>query len=136
MSETLTCKDSFDDKDEQIEKICQGGQVSDWQLKSLLTCRAEKMIDFLLVDIREMFEYFDKSIEGTDLLLPTSSIHLHMDKLEENKDKLIVLYCRTGSRTGQMLHILKRMGFLKIAHLSEGIVTYSGSTLKNAPLPN
>jgi predicted sulfurtransferase len=59
-----------------------------------------------------------------------------MNKLENIKDKFIVLYCRTGSRTGQMLYILKRMGFQKIAHLSDGIVQYSGAKLKNAPLPN
>lgn len=136
MAEPLACKDYFDNIDEQIEHICENGQVSDWQLKSLLTCRSEQKINFLLIDIREMYEYSDKSIEGTDMLLPTSTIHLHIDNLEEKKDNFIILYCRTGSRTGQMLQILRRMGFNKMAHLSEGIVAYSGATLKNAPIPN
>jgi len=110
-------------------------ELSDSDLKTLLTCRENHEIDFTLVDIREMFEYSDLSIKGTDLLLPTSNMHLHMDKIESIKDSVIVLYCRTGSRTGQMLNILKRMGFEKISHLSDGIMQFSGEKLKNAPLP-
>ena len=136
MTKPLACKDYFDNVDEQIEHICQNGQVSDWELKSLLICRSEQKVDFLLIDIREMYEYTEQSIEGADMLLPTSTIHLHMDNLEAKKDSFIILYCRTAGRTSQMLQILKRMGFSKIAQLSEGIVSYSGVTLKNAPIPN
>ncbi|WP_458701527.1 rhodanese-like domain-containing protein [Sulfurospirillum sp. 1307] len=123
----FTCKELYDSITPYI---------SDEVLQNLLTCRDNNEIDFSLIDIREVFEYTDLSIKGTDLLLPTSMIHMHMDKLEKLRDKLIVLYCRTGNRTGQMLHILDRMGFTKIAHLSDGIVRYSGEKLKNAPLPN
>ena len=125
MNESFTCRD-FE---------CKNGQISDFELKSLLTCRTNGEIKFELVDIREMFEYSDLSIKGTDLLLPTSTIHLHMDKLEEMKDSFIILYCRTGNRTRQMLNILTRMGFKKIAHLNKGIVQYSGEKLKNALIP-
>ena len=121
-----TCKD--------IESL--GTQLSDTQLKELLICRQNKELDFFLVDIREMFEYSDLSIKDTDILLPTSTMHIHMEELEKIKDSFIILYCRTGKRTGQMLTILKRMGFSKIAHLSDGIVQFSGEKLKNAPLPN
>ena len=122
---SFTCKD--------IENF--GTELTDAELKYLLTCRQNKEIDFALVDIREMFEYSDLSIKNTDILFPTSTMHMHMEKLEKIKESFIILYCRTGSRTGQMLHILKRMGFTKIAHLSNGIVQFSGEKLKNAPLP-
>jgi rhodanese-related sulfurtransferase len=123
---SFTCKD--------IEHL--GTQLSDTELKELLTCKENGEVDFKLIDIREMFEYSDLSIKGTDMLFPTSTMHMHMDELEKIKDSFIILYCRTGSRTGQMLNILKRMGFTKIAHLSDGIVQFSGEKLKNAPLPN
>lgn len=123
---SFTCKD--------IEDL--GQELSDAQLKKLLTCRENNEIDFKLIDIREMFEYSDLSIENTDMLFPTSIMHMHMEELEKIKESFIILYCRTGSRTGQMLNILKRMGFKKIAHLSDGIVQFSGKKLKNAPLPN
>ena len=123
---SFTCKD--------IETL--GSEIGDLELKNLLTCRDNNEVDFKLIDIRELMEYSQLSIQDTDLLLPTSTIHMHMDKLEKLKDSFIILYCRTGNRTGQMLHILKRMGFTKIAHLSDGIVQFSGETLRNAPLPN
>lgn len=111
-------------------------EISDKQLQKLLTCKEKRQLDFLLVDIREMFEYTNLSIKGTDLLIPTSIIHTKLSLLEENKDKFIILYCRTGNRTSFTMFALKRMGFSKIAHLSDGIVSYTGETKKNAPLPN
>lgn len=125
----LTCE-------ELLKQSIQTHQVSDMELKKFLTCKDKNLLDFLLIDIREIFEYSEKSIEGTDLLLPTSTLHEKMAILEAKKETFILLYCRTGNRTSHMLRILKRMGFEKIAHLSDGIVGYSGKTLKNAPLPN
>jgi len=121
-----TCKD--------IESL--GTELSDEQLKELIACRKQNKVKFKLIDIREIFEYSDLSIKNTDILFPTSIMHMNMEKLENIKDDFLILYCRTGSRTGQMLSILKRMGFTKIAHLSDGIVQFSGEKLKNAPLPN
>ncbi|WP_024954624.1 rhodanese-like domain-containing protein [Sulfurospirillum arcachonense] len=132
MDKSFTCKEFLE---QNIKRIAKTGQTSDAELKSLLTCRANGEFDFILIDIREMFEYSDASIKGCDMLLPTSSIHMNMDKLDNIKDKFIVLYCRTGNRTDQMLFILRRMGFKKISHLTEGIVQYSGEKLKNAPIP-
>jgi rhodanese-related sulfurtransferase len=124
----LPCKEVF-------ERCIQTLQVSDKDLLELLTCKEQNLLDFLLVDIREIFEYMNQSIAGTDLLLPTTTLHETIGILEENKEKFILLYCRTGNRTSHVLGILKRKGFEKIAHLSDGIVGYSGKKLKNAPLP-
>lgn len=136
MSKALTCSESFDSVKEQLECIWANGQISDWQLQSLLTCRAEKKVDFVLVDIRELFEYANSSIIGTDLLLPTSKIHMLVDELTKHKAAFLILYCAHGNRSAQVLQILAQMGFTKIAHLSEGIATFSGATHSNAPLPN
>ncbi len=122
--------------DDVLKKCLKTLEVSDSELQTLLTCKEKGLIDFLLVDIRELFEYSERSIDGTDLLLPTSTIHQQMNILEKNRDNFILLYCRTGNRTSFMLSILQKMGFEKIAHLSEGIVGYSGSISKNASIPN
>lgn len=110
-------------------------QTGDEDLQRLLEFREEKKFDFKLIDIREIFEYNDRSIDGTDLLYPTTLFNKYIDELNDVKDEYIVLYCRTGSRTGQVLEILKRMGYKKLAHLSMGIMLYSGKTSKNAKLP-
>lgn len=130
MSRSFICKTL---KESTFAEIFQTNQVSDQQLQDMLTCREQKELDFTLIDIREDFEFRDLSIKGCDLLLPTSTIHQHMEALEERfKDKPIILYCRTGVRTGHMIKVLKRMGFTYVAHLTLGITQYSGITLKNA----
>ena len=118
-----------------VQNVSKSHEISAEELQFLLACRAKGKAEFLLIDIREIIEYSALCIKGTDMLLPTSTIHLAMDELTKSKNNLIILYCYSSSRTFQMVHILKRMGFTKIAHLDGGIMEYRGEKLKNAPLP-
>ena len=118
-----------------IQNVSKSHEVSPDELRFLLSCRSKGKIDFLLVDVREMYEYTELSIKGTDLLFPTSTIHNNMNELMKYKEQLMIFYCHSSGRTFQMIHALKRMGLAKIAHLDGGIVEYRGEKLKNAPLP-
>ena len=118
-----------------MQKIFTKGEASDKELQELLKAREEKKFDFKLIDIREIYEYSDMSIDGTDLLYPTTLFHKYIEELQKIKDENIFLYCRTGNRTGQVLMILRRMDFENIAHLSQGIVTYTGKMSRRAKLP-
>ena len=118
-----------------IQTVQHSCEISSDELIYLLECRTKQKVNFTLIDIRELFEYSDLSIKGTDLLLPTSNIHANMDQLTKRKGGFLIFYCRTANRTAQMLFILRRMGFEHIAHLSRGIVDFRGEKLKNAPLP-
>jgi len=126
----------INDLEEMKNRVFSSNQAEDTDLQDLLRYRKNGEFDFKLIDIREIYEYSDMSIEGTDLLYPTTLFHKYIDDLNKIKDDYIILYCRTGNRTGQVLKILNRMGFDKIAHLTQGIVAYSGKTSKNAKLPN
>jgi rhodanese-related sulfurtransferase len=121
---------------EELEKMLQNQQLSSAELEALLKAREEGKIDFVLMDIREVFEFTDRSIKGADILLPTSMMNNKLDVFEELKDKPVVLYCRTGSRTGQVMYALRNMGYDNIVHLNPGIMGYAGETERNAPLPN
>ncbi|NPA82769.1 MAG: rhodanese-like domain-containing protein [Epsilonproteobacteria bacterium] len=121
---------------EDLQNMLNNSEISSQALETLLKARENGDIDFKLVDIREVYEYTDASIKGTDLLLPTSVIHLHMDKLEALKNTPTILYCRTGNRTGHVLSILKKMGFDKMSHLSQGILSYRGEIVRDAAIPN
>jgi rhodanese-related sulfurtransferase len=123
-------------KKEELEKMLSTKEMSGEMLETLLEARKNGEIDFHLVDIREVFEYNQSSIVGTDLLIPTSMIQAHLDKLEAIKDEPIVLYCRTGNRTGQVMYALDNMGYPKVVHLSHGIIAYHGETVSGAELPN
>ncbi len=121
---------------DELEQMLQTKEMSSEQLETLLKAREEGTIDFKLVDIREVFEYEAASIDGTDLLVPTSVIQQQLPKLEAIKDENIILYCRTGNRTGQIMYALDNMGYPKVVHLSQGIIAYRGKISQNAPLPS
>ncbi len=120
---------------EELEKMLQNQEMSSQELQTLLKAREEGKIDFVLMDVREVFEFTDRSIKGTDILLPTSEMNQKLHVFDELKEKPVVLYCRTGSRTGQVMYILRNMGYTNIVHLSNGIMGYFGETEHNAPLP-
>ncbi len=120
---------------EELEKMLQNQEMTSEQLQTLLKAREEGKIDFVLMDIREVFEFTDRSIKGADMLLPTSQMNAKLHVFEELKEKPVVLYCRTGSRTGQVMYALRNMGFNNIVHLSPGIMGYFGETEHNAPIP-
>jgi rhodanese-related sulfurtransferase len=121
---------------QELQEIVKTTQLSSDGLKSLLKARDEKKINFKLVDIREEYEYTDNSINGVDLLIPTSVIGNHVDIFEKLKDENVILYCRTGNRTAQVMHALHNMGLKNITHLSRGIMPYTGETRHGAKLPN
>ncbi|AHJ12760.1 rhodanese-like domain-containing protein [Sulfurospirillum multivorans] len=118
-----------------VKTVTKSCEVSGEELHVMLNLRAQKRLDFVLIDIREMYEYSESSIRGTDILMPTSTIHQHMDELKKLANKLLIFYCHIGGRTTQMIFILRRMGFSNIAQLSGGIDAFHGEKLKNAPLP-
>ncbi len=118
-----------------VQTVTKSAEVSAEALHVMLRLRTQGKIDFVLIDIREMHEYSALSIKGTDMLLPTSTLHLHLEQLTKLHDSLLVFYCRSANRTLHLLHGLKRMGFTKVAHLSGGIIAYQGEKIKNAPLP-
>ncbi|OQX72999.1 MAG: hypothetical protein B6D59_06850 [Campylobacteraceae bacterium 4484_4] len=121
---------------EELEEMLRHEDMDSGELEALLKAREEGKIDFVLIDVREVFEYTDRSIKGTDLLLPTSRIQGYLEKFEELKERPVVLYCRTGNRTWQVMSALKRMGYNNIVHLAPGIVGYYGETEHNAEIPN
>jgi rhodanese-related sulfurtransferase len=121
---------------EELEQMLQNPQMSSQELETLLKAREEGKIDFVLMDVREVFEFTDRSIKGADILLPTSMMNNKLHVFEELKEKPVVLYCRTGSRTGQVMYALRNMGYDNIVHLNPGIMGYFGETESGAPIPN
>jgi len=108
-----------------LKSLLNKENLSSQELQELLEARKDGKIDFKLIDIREPFEYEEAHIVGCDELLPTSQFQEWAGKLLERKDENMVIYCRTGNRTGQVQAILKQHG-LTIPHLTYGIMSYQG----------
>jgi len=102
------------------------------ELKEMLAKRNKKEIDFVLVDIREEPEKNLVEIEG--------SVFINKDDIFANdglrlipKDKPVVLYCRSGNRSTEVMNYLKHNGYLEIKHLEGGIISWVKDIETNKP---
>lgn len=102
------------------------------ELKEMLEKRNKNEIDFLLVDIREEPEKNLVEIEG--------SVFINKDDIFANdglalipKDKPVVLYCRSGNRSTEVMNYLKHNGFLEVTHLEGGIISWVKDIETNKP---
>jgi sulfur-carrier protein adenylyltransferase/sulfurtransferase len=100
------------------DKLLTMKEVTVQELKKLMDSRA----DFQLIDVREPHEYDICNLEGE--LIPMSDIPNNVDKI--SKDKQVVLHCRSGKRSGDMLLWLeKNHGFTNLYNLKGGILAWA-----------
>ena len=112
-----------------MQKLLEQTEINSQELTSLLEAREKGDVDFLLVDVREQYEYDAGHIKGVDLLKPTSSFQTWAQEMfDENQDKTIIFTCRTGSRSGQVQNVFRSNGHNNAINHYGGIVTYSGET--------
>jgi sulfur-carrier protein adenylyltransferase/sulfurtransferase len=82
----------------------------------------ESGADFQLIDVREPHEYDICNLEGE--LIPMSEIPYNVDKI--SKDKKVVIHCRSGKRSGDMLLWLeKNHGFTNLYNLKGGVLAWA-----------
>jgi len=105
--------------------------ISSSELETLLAEREEGKVDFILVDVREQYEYDSSHIKGVDLLKPTSTFQSWAEKfIEENGDKTVIFTCRTDNRSGQVQNVFKQNGMERVINHLGGIVSYRGELVR------
>ncbi len=93
-------------------------EVTVQELKQLIDSGA----DFQLIDVREPHEYDICNIEGE--LIPQAEIPGSVDRI--SKDKQVVIHCRSGARSGNMVQWLeKNHGFTNLYNLKGGILAWA-----------
>ncbi|HEY5967796.1 MAG TPA: rhodanese-like domain-containing protein [Chitinophagaceae bacterium] len=76
-----------------------------------------------IVDVREPHENADFNIGG--VLIPLGQIQsMQIDEIEDLKDKEVILYCRSGNRSGQACMFLDAMGFKHTRNLVGGMLAW------------
>lgn len=76
-----------------------------------------------LVDVREPAENAEFNIGG--VLLPLGDIrNMQTDAIDSWKDDEVILYCRSGNRSGQATMILEQMGFSNPKNLTGGMLAW------------
>jgi rhodanese-related sulfurtransferase len=76
----------------------------------------------ILLDVREGFERKMNSIAGS-LHIPVGQLKSRLNELELHKEKEIIVYCATGSRSTMATAVLNSNGFNSI-NLLGGIGAY------------
>jgi rhodanese-related sulfurtransferase len=76
-----------------------------------------------LIDVREPSENAAFNIGG--ILCPLGKIKdFDVDELESLKDQEVILYCRSGNRSGQATMMLETMGFSNPINLVGGMLAW------------
>jgi len=76
-----------------------------------------------LIDVREPYEHEEFNIGG--LLHPLGRImSADVDAIEALKDSEVIVYCRSGNRSGQAAMMLEAMGFTDVKNLQGGMLAW------------
>jgi molybdopterin/thiamine biosynthesis adenylyltransferase/rhodanese-related sulfurtransferase len=93
-------------------------EITVQELKALIDSKA----DFQLIDVREPHEYDICNIGGE--LIPMADLPHQVDQL--SKDKKVVVHCRSGKRSGDMvLWLEKNQGLDNLYNLKGGILAWA-----------
>lgn len=86
--------------------------------------------DFQLIDVREPHEYDICNLDGE--LIPMSQIPHNVAKI--SKDKKVVVHCRSGKRSGDIvLWLEKNQGFENLYNLKGGILAWANEIDSDMP---
>jgi adenylyltransferase/sulfurtransferase len=105
---------------EDAAEAAVGSTISVTQLASMLKEREEGTRDFTLVDVREPTEYEINRIPGA-VLIPKGDFLTGEALGQLSQDKPVVLHCKTGVRSAEVLAVLKGAGFSDAVHVGGGV---------------
>ena len=101
------------------EKALKNGipQISVKELKS----RIDAGEDVLILDVREPYEYQIANIGGK--LIPQNDVPQRLAEID--RDREIVVQCRSGQRSQRIAEFLQQSGYQKVTNLAGGILAWA-----------
>ena len=106
-----------------------------WNCNQSVTIESKDAINlvtngkYYFLDVRTIREHADRAIPNTKCI-PLQEIEKRLSELNDYKDKIIIVYCRSGNRSGKATKILKENGFDAI-NLIGGINSWEGDIVQN-----
>lgn len=86
--------------------------------------------DFILLDVREPYEYQISNIDGK--LIPQDDLPDRLDELDKSKE--IVVMCRSGARSAKACNFLKKNGFNNVSNLKGGVNAWAREIDNSLPV--
>ncbi|WP_037573094.1 adenylyltransferase/sulfurtransferase MoeZ [Phaeacidiphilus oryzae] len=114
---------------EEAQEAVQGSTITPKQLKQW----QDDGEDFFLVDVREPNEFEIVSIPGATLI-PKNEFLMGNALEKMPQDKKIVLNCKTGVRSAEVLAVLKSAGFSDAVHVGGGVVGWVNQIEPEKPI--
>lgn len=89
---------------------CAGAQVAE-------PATVQELIDkgALVVDVRSEAEYKQGHLENA-LNIPHTEVKEHLDRFPEDKSEPVVVYCRSGRRSGIAKDVLQEHGYTNVVN--------------------
>jgi len=84
--------------------------------------RLDKKEELAIIDVREEWEHQEVNIGGENI--PMGLVPYRLDDLEQFKDQELIIYCKSGNRSGQVKNFLEDQGYNKVRNLLLGIEGY------------
>jgi len=78
--------------------------------------------NFVLIDVREPYEHEEFNIGGQ--LIPVGQVMAAIPSLEAHKDDEIIVYCRSGNRSGMAKMLMETAGFKNVKNLLGGMLAW------------
>ncbi|MEV0533130.1 adenylyltransferase/sulfurtransferase MoeZ [Kitasatospora sp. NPDC050463] len=114
---------------EEAQAAAAGSTITSKQLKQW----QDDKEDIFLIDVREPGEYEIVNIPGA-VLIPKNEF-LMGDALESlPQDKKIVLHCKSGVRSAEVLAVVKSAGFANAVHLGGGVLGWVNQVEPHKPV--
>ena len=95
-----------------------------------LKARIESGSPFVLLDVRERFEWDIARLDGARLI-PLGELHSRMSELDSADE--IVIHCKSGVRSAKALRQLQKAGFSKLYNVDGGILAWSDRVDPSVP---
>ena len=83
----------------------------------------------LILDVREPFEYQIANIGGK--LIPQNDVPQRLAEID--RDREIVVQCKSGNRSQRIAEFLKQVGYAKVSNLAGGITAWSNEIDPKVP---
>ena len=82
----------------------------------------------IVLDVREQSE-INAGMLNDAVHIPLSAFKQRVGEVEQYKDKSVLVYCRSGSRSGSACRTLSARGFEKVYNLAGGIMAWQDAHL-------
>jgi molybdopterin/thiamine biosynthesis adenylyltransferase/rhodanese-related sulfurtransferase len=112
--------------DAEAEKEMDVPTINPIELKKMF----DRKEDFVLIDVREPFEYDICRIDRAQLI-PLGELPARLSELDSADE--IVIHCKSGARSAKALRILQEAGFKKVLNLEGGITAWSDQVDPTVP---